>query len=235
MIGINAIGSHCLFPRQPYSAADLPEEYHAEVLATFQRSALRDIWRAATAPDPAKDRIQTTQQRAGLRERAEEAAAAAYVRWLSLSGAEWMARGDHGRAIGATIRWCRACGWHPAGGNGMRRAARRAITEQRLAMRERLRARSVPTPAQIAEWGERLPADGGAGGLRAQRRRAERLAESLGLTADGLARLANGLAIEAGAARPHHTGQTPLPLPLPLPVGAHCPWGIGCDRSATTY
>jgi hypothetical protein len=235
MIGIGAIGSHCVFPRQPYSAADLPEEYHADVLATFQRSALRDIWRAATAPDPAKDRIQTAEQRAGLRERAEEAAAAAYVRWLSLSDAEWLARGDHGRAVGATIRWSRACGWNPGGGNGMRRAARRAITEQRVAMRERLRARSVPTPAQLAEWAERLPADGGAGGLRAQRRRAERLAEGLGLTADGLARLANGLAIEAGPARPHHTGQTPPPLPLPLPVGAHCPWGIGCDRSATTY
>ena len=213
----------------------MPSEYHAEVLAAFQRAALRDIQREAAAPDPARERIRTAQQRAGLRERAAEAGAAAYARWLSLSGAEWLPRGDHGRSIGATIRWSRACGWNPGGGNGLRRAARRAITAQRLAMRERLRARSVPTPAQIAEWGERLPADGGAGGLRAQRRRAERLAESLGLTADGLARLANGLAIEAGAARPQHTWQTPPPMPLPLPVGAHCPWGIGCDRSASTY
>ena len=155
MIGINAIGSHCLFPRQPYSAADLPSEYHAEVLAAFQRAALRDIQREAAAPDPARERIRTAQQRAGLRERAAEAGAAAYARWLSLSGAEWLPRGDHGRSIGATIRWSRACGWNPGGGNGLRRAARRAITAQRLAMRERLRARSVPTPAQIAEWGER--------------------------------------------------------------------------------
>jgi hypothetical protein len=233
MIYFGTTGSRCSFPRRPYNASELPAEHHTEVLERMRRAALRDMRAAAATPDKRRERIKTRKQQLGLLERAEEAAGECYVHWLSLRDAAWCSAGDHARAVSGTIRYMRLSSWK--GRTGAYRAVKRAVTAERLAMIARLRQRNVPTPAQLAEWAERLPADGGAGGLRAQRRRAERLAEGLGLAVEGLARLANGLAIEAGALRPQHTGQTPPPLPLPLPVGAHCPWSVGCDRSATTY
>lgn len=233
MIHFNALGSSCAFPRRPYNASELPAEYHAEVLARMRRAALRDMRAEAATPDVRRERIKTAAQRNGIAERAEEAAAECYARWLSLRGVEWCDAGDHARAIGGTIRYMRLSSWK--GRTGAYRAAKRAETAERLAMIARLRQRNVPTPCDLAQWAERLPASGGAGGVHAQRRRAERVAGRLGLSVDGLARLANGLAIESGAERPRLVREGSLPAPVRCPVGAHCPWSAPGQPHTTTY
>ena len=239
MIYFRTIGAHCAWPRRQYNASELPAEYHADVLLRMKRAALRDMRAEAAAPNVGRERIRSSAQRAGIEERAEEAASECYVQWLSLRGVDWCAAGDHARAVSGSIRYMRLSAWR--GRTGAYRAAKRALTAERLAMAARLRERNVPTPAQIAEWGERLPVGGGSGGVKAQRRRAQRIAEGLGLSADGLARLANGLAIEAGEARPRLVRVDDAPALVRCPVGAHCPtpWltAGACDinRSTSTH
>jgi len=243
MIYLNATGACCSFPRRPYDARELPEEYHAEVLERMRRAALRDMRAEASTPDKRRERIKTRRQQRGILERAEEAAAECYARWLSLRDAGWCAAGDHARAISGTIRYMRLSAWK--GRTGAHRASKRSETAERLAMVARLRQRNVPTPCDLAQWAERLPAGGGAGGLRAQRQRAERVAERLGLSVDGLARLANGLAIESGEERPRVVRSGSTLSPIACPAGACCPvpWAVAgkgvyrgvVDRSATTY
>jgi hypothetical protein len=243
MIYFRTTGAHCSFPRRPYNASELPAEYHAEVLERMRRAALRDMRAEAATPDKRRERIRTGKQRRGLLERAEEAAAECYAHWLSLRDAEWCSAGDHARAVGGAIRYMRLSSWK--GRTGAYRAIKRAETAERLAMIARLRQRNVPTPCELAQWAERLPAGGGAGGLRAQRRRAERVAERLGLSVDGLARLANGLAIESGEERPKVVRAGGTPAPVRCPIGASCPtpWAAAgrgvyrgaVDRSTTTY
>lgn len=233
MIGLAISGACCAFPRRPYSPATLPAEYHSEVWEAFRRAALRDHRRAADLPRVGQERIRTAAQRRGLEERATESASVAYAHWQGLEGAQWIAYGDHGRAVAATIRFMRRSAWQ--GATGYRRDQNRKATGEALAMAARLRQRSVPTPCDLAMWAERLPVGGGAGGVRAQRRRAERVAERLGLSVDGLARLANGLAIESGAERPRLMREGSLPAPVRCPAGAHCPWSAPGQPHATTY
>ena len=218
MFRFSPTGACCAFPRRPYSPATLPAEYHEAVWESFRRAAYRDHVYAASHPKAGQERIRTPEQRAGLRERAEESASVAYLHWQGLEGAGWIAYGDHTRAIAATIRFMHRSAWQ--GATGYRRDARREATEESLALAARLRQRNVPTPCQIAQWGERVPADRGESGLAAQRRKARILAESLGLDVGGLARLANGLSVESGEHRPRRVHPAPIPAPLPDPFPA---------------
>lgn len=151
-----ATGSYCAFPRRPYSAAELPAEYHPAVLERFCRAAFRDLWREANSPDPGRERIRSKAQRRGIRERAEEAGAEAYARWLSIRGAEWCAAGDHGVAVNGTIRYMRRSGWK--GFTGQRRASRREQTAGALAWRERRREALQDRPDAVAMARERISA-----------------------------------------------------------------------------
>jgi len=234
MFGTKVVGAFCVWPRAAYQAAELPAEFHAEVLKRFTSAAYRDLKAEAETPDKARERIRTPKQRAGLRERAEEAGAEAYAHWLAIDGAEWCGRGDHGRAIGGVIRFFRLSGWK--GRTGLRRASRRAEVSAMLEMRDRLKGRNVPTPCDLAQWAERLK-------VAKHARKAERVAERLGLSVDGLARLANGLAIESGEHRPRRVHPAPIPAPLPDPfpaersgpttVDARHGWVVRPDPSGT--
>lgn len=154
--------SVCMLPRQDYSAADLPSEYHPAVRDYFRRWALRDM-----LPD-ARD----AREREGLRERAEEAASEAYLFWLT-NRTKRIPRGAHASALCGVRRFFQRSGWH--GRTGQRRASRRTITGERLAMRERLRERHNPTPESVAVAVERIAR------TPCHSRKAYRLAKALGL------------------------------------------------------
>lgn len=162
MLPVIAIGAYCVWPREAYNPADLPAECHPAVLEYFRRAAERDM-----LPD---GRSRT--ERDGLRERAEEAASEAYIFWLGNRTAR-IPRGAHYSAMKAVRRIFQRSGWH--GRTGQRRAARRAITGDMLAMRERLRERHNPTPESVAMAVERIAKTPKHAG------KAHRLARSLGM------------------------------------------------------
>ena len=170
---IVSIGACCSFPKAPYTAADLPGEYHAAVWQRFARAAERDLMREAMSPDKSRDRIKTKAQREGVRERAEEAAAEAYAKWLSLRGAAWLAAGDHERAINATIRYMRRSGWK--GYKGYRRAQYRKVCEGHLAWQDRRKQAMQDRPDSVAMARERI------GQSPALSRKAYRLAQRSGI------------------------------------------------------
>jgi hypothetical protein len=162
MLTIGTIGAACAWPREAYNPADLPAEYHPAVRAYFERYALR-----AMMPD-----ARTARERDGMRERADEAASVAYLFWLE-NRTSRIPRGAHASALCGVRRLMERSGWQ--GRTGQRRAARRSITAERLAHRERLRGRHNPTPDAVAVACERMaqtPCHAG---------KAYRLAKALGL------------------------------------------------------
>ena len=165
-------GSSCVYPRAPYTAADLPAEYHPAVLAYFRNAASRDLSRERLTPSEGRLPIRTAAQRAGLEDRIEEAASVAYVFWLE-NRTNRIPKGAHASALAGVRRFMERSGWQ--GRTGQRRASRRTLTESRLAMRERLKARNGVTPESVAIAVERIakaPKHAG---------KAYRLARSLGL------------------------------------------------------
>lgn len=162
MLSIASIGAHCAWPRQGYNPADLPAEYHPAVLAYFERHALRYYM-----PEARNNR-----ERQGMRERAKEAASTAYAFWLA-NRTDRIPRGAHGSALAGVRRYMERSEWQ--GWTDRRRAARRAITGERLAMRERLRERHNPTPESVAIAMERIATTPMHAG------KAYRLAKSIGL------------------------------------------------------
>ena len=165
-------GMYCSWPRQDYNPADLPAEYHSDVLEYFRRAASRDIRRAELSPDKGKNRIATAVQRRGLVERIEEAASVAYLFWRE-NRTKRIPRGAHMSALCGVRRFMERSGWQ--GRTGQRRAARRTITGERLAMKERLRGRHNPTPESVAIAVERIA------NAPAHSRKAYRLAKRIGL------------------------------------------------------
>lgn len=143
MLSIASTGAYCVWPRESYNPADLPAEYHAAVLAYFERYALRTFM-----PDARNKR-----EREGMRERAQEAASVAYLFWRENRTAR-IPRGAHGSALCGVRRFMERSGWQ--GRTGQRRAENRAITAQRIAQRERMRARHNPTPDAVAIAVERI-------------------------------------------------------------------------------
>lgn len=162
MFPVTTIGSCCSWPREPYNPADLPADYHPAVREYFRRAAERDMLPAG----------RSRAEREGLRERADEAASEAYMFWLGNRTAR-IPRGAHTSALAGVRRFFQRSGWH--GRTGQRRAARRAITGERLAMRERLRERHNPTPESVAIAVERIAKTPRHAG------KAYRLARSLGM------------------------------------------------------
>lgn len=162
MLTISSVGAACAWPRETYNPADLAPEYHPAVLAYFRRHALRSMMPNA----------RTARERAGMEERADEAASVAYLFWLGNRTAR-IPRGAHGSALCGVRRFMERSGWQ--GRTGQRRAAKRAITGERLAMRERLRERHNPTPESVAVAVERISRTPKHSG------KAYRLARSLGL------------------------------------------------------
>lgn len=162
MIGIAIDGARCAWPREAYDPADLPREYHGAVLEYFRRAAERDM-----LPD-----ARSRREAEGLRERAAEAASEAYVFWLE-NRTKRIPRYAHHSALKGVRLFMERSGWK--GRTGQRRADRRAITEQRIAMRERLRQRSQPTPESVAVAVERIAR------APAHSRKAYRLAKRIGL------------------------------------------------------
>lgn len=162
MIGIVSEGAYCVWPREAYNPGDLPAHQHSAVLAYFERHALR-----AMMPE-----ARTARERAGMRERAAEAASVAYLFWLENRTAR-IPRGAHASALCGVRRFMERSGWQ--GRTGQRRAARRAVTGERLAMRERMRERHNPTPESVAIACERMAKTPKHAG------KAYRLAKALGL------------------------------------------------------
>jgi hypothetical protein len=199
----------CDFPRRPYNAADLPAEYHSEVWQSLRRAAYAHYCRRAYAETlrPGEEPIRTPQQRRGIHERADEAASAAYADWLSLSGVESIAAGDHHAAVAAILVTWRRRGWSPR--TGSRRAAYRVATAERLAAEARLRERNIPDPSRVAEWSDRLR-------VYRHRRKAGRIAAGIGTTIDRLASYAAGVEIMTTRARF-------VPDPLPQPINSREP------------
>lgn len=219
---LSMIGAHCEFPRRPYNPADLPAEYHAEVVEYLRRAALK--WLRHHTDRPVG--VAAEDFRKGLEDRAEECAAEAYAFWLSRMSNRLPA-GAHRSAVAGVRRWFDRSGWK--GATGYKRAKRRQITDEYLAYCQRLRERNQPTPATVVvEWGGSL-------NVHKNRRKATALAERLGLRLEDLARLANGLAVEAGAERPRVVREGSLPAPVRCPVGAHCPWTAPGQQHTTTY
>lgn len=173
MFPVATVGSCCAFPRRPYTAADLPAEYHPAVLARFERAAFRDLMREAMTPDKGKERIRTEAQREGIRERAQEAASEAYARWLSLRGVEWCAAGEHERAVNGTVAYMRRSGWR--GVKGLRRERVRQLTEGHAEWMDRRREAMQDRPETVAMARERI------GQSPALARKAYRLAERSGI------------------------------------------------------
>jgi hypothetical protein len=166
-------GMACVWPRQDdYNPADLPVEYHPAVLDYFRRAASKSIRSAELTPDKGKLRIATAVQRRGLRERIEEAASTAYMFWLE-NRTKRIPRGAHMSALCGVRRFMERSGWQ--GRTGQRRASRRTVTGERLAMRERLRERHNPTPESVAIAVERIARTPKHAG------KAYRIAKSLGL------------------------------------------------------
>ena len=199
-------GQYCAFPRSPYNAAELPAEYHAAVLERLERAAYRDLMREALEPNKSRDRLKTAHQRRGIRERAQEAASEAYVKWLSLRCEEWLAAGEHERAVNATIRYMRRSGWK--GLKGMRRAQNRKATDGHLKWLDRRKAALQDRPDAVAMAKERI----GASPMLA--RKAYRLAERSGIPGGVPALLQEATLAECsgrGQYRPQPTPTTGLP------------------------
>jgi len=227
---LSMIGAHCEFPRRPYNPADLPAEYHTEVVEYLRRAALKWLRQHTDKPVgvPAED------FRKGLEDRAEECAAEAYAFWLSRTS-DRLPAGAHRSAVAGVRRWFDRSGWK--GATGYKRAKQRQVTDEYLAYCQRLRERNQPTPATVVvEWGGSL-------NIHKNRRKAVALAERLGLRLEDLARLANGLAIESGEHRPRRVHPAPIPAPLPDPfpaertgmttVDARHGWVVKPDPSGT--
>lgn len=178
MLTMSSVGACCAWPREAYNPADLPAEYHPAVREYFLRHARR-----AMLPD-----ARSKAERAGLEERAEEAASVAYLFWLT-NRTPRIPRGAHASALCGVRRFMERSGWQ--GRTGQRRAAKRAITGERIAQRERLRERHNPTPDSVAIAVERIartPMHSG---------KAYRLARSIGLPGvRELVRVACGFAAE---------------------------------------
>jgi len=175
---IAAVGSYCAWPRQSYNPADLPAVYHPAVVSYFERCALRQFMPEA----------RTRQERQGMRERAQEAASVAYLFWLE-NRTDRIPRGAHASALAGVRRFMERSGWQ--GRTGGRRANRRTVTAERLAHRERLRARHNPTPESVAVAVERIAKTPRHSG------KAYRLAVSIGLPGvRELVRVACGFAVD---------------------------------------
>jgi len=201
-------GACCAFPRQAYSAADLPAEYHSELWQLLFRLAYRTFSRLAyDIPEKGVEPIRTAAQRRGLRDRAEEAASTAYAEWLSLSGSEAIARGDHAAAVWSVVTTLRRRRWQTR--VDARRESYRAATAERLAAEARLKQRNLPDPSAVAGWSERLEA-------HCHRKAADRVAKGIGTTRDRLASYAAGINETVTRARIVR-GPIPAPLPDPFP------------------
>lgn len=173
-IGIE--GSYCVWPRQQYNPADLPAEYHPQVWSYFERAALRYF-----LPEARNQR-----EREGMRERAQEAASVAYLFWRT-NRTDRIPRGAHYSAMAGVRRFMEKSRWQ--GRKDARRASRRTVTAERIAARERLRARHNPTPESVAMTMDRIASVPAAG------RKAYRFARQLGLPGvRELVRVANGFA-----------------------------------------
>lgn len=172
MFAIGADGAFCVWPRQDYNPADMGSEYHPAVLDYFRRAAYRDMAREILSPSKGAQRIATAQQRAGLRERADEAASVAYLFWLGNRTAR-IPRGAHVSALAGVRRFMERSNWQ--GRTGQRKAAHRKACEGALAQRERMRARHNPTPDSVAMACERIAK------TPMHSRKAYRIAKSLGL------------------------------------------------------
>jgi hypothetical protein len=166
-------GAYCVWPRESYNPADLPAEYHGAVWCYFERAALRDFLPEA--------RNQT--ERAGMRERAQEAASMAYMVWRTTCTAR-IPRGAHASALAGVRKVMQLSGWR--GRTGQRRAARRNVALLALERRERLRAQRIDTPLSVAMAVERIETG------PALRRKAAKLAQRLGVDTRTLVREACG-------------------------------------------
>jgi len=162
MNGILIIGAACNYPREAYNPADLPAEAHGEVWQYFERAAYRDFLPEA----------RTKIERAGLRERAAEAASVAYLFWRT-TPATRIPRGAHASALAGVRKFMSLSGWQ--GRTGQRRASRRQQTAGVLSRREQARERAAYTPASVAAAVERIATSPALG------RKAYRLAKRLGL------------------------------------------------------
>lgn len=162
MLEIITSGAYCAYPREAYSPSDLPPEYHPAVLAYFERAAYRFFLPEA----------RTKKERAGMKERASEAASVAYLAWLSMR-TDRIPRGAHASAMAGIRRYMEKSRWQ--GFTGARRNANRATTEGMLARKERIRERAAYTPAMVAEAIELI------GNSPALGRKAYRLAKRIGL------------------------------------------------------
>lgn len=200
-----AIGSYCEFPRRPYTASELPAEYHPAVLERFTRAAYRDMVREAESPDPGRERVRSRAQRNGIRERAEHAGMDAYTRWLSLRSAVWCAAGDHAVAVNGIIRYMRRSGW--AGFTGQRRSRNRAATAERLAWMHRRREALQDRPDSVAMARERVS------GSPALSRKAYRLAQRCGMA--GVPELLTAATLSECSVRGQYR---PAPIPAPIPA-----------------
>jgi len=205
-------GACCAYPRQTYSAADLPPEYHSEVWHTFYRLAYHTFYRLAyDIPEKGVEPIRTAAQRRGLKDRAEEAASVAYSEWLSLSGSEAIAKGDHAAAVWSVATMLRRRRWKTR--VDARRESYRVATAERLAAEARLKERNLPDPSTVAGWSERLEA-------HCHRKPADRVARGIGTTRDRLASYAAGIDETVTRAR---IVRGPIPAPLPDPFPADKP------------
>jgi hypothetical protein len=160
----NPVGSMCPWPMQPYCPADLNPAGHVAIWERLYQCASYD----------------------GLSEdAAEEAASRFYAHWLSRKyGQTNVARGSHGHAYASTARYARLSGWR--GFTGQRRNRKAKITGEQIASQERLRCRNQPLPTDPAIGVERLL------NSPALRRKAERLASRLGMSAADMVRVACG-------------------------------------------
>lgn len=198
-------GAFCHYPRRPYTAADLPAEYHPAVLDRFTRAAFRDLMAEAMTPKPGRDRIRTARQRAGIRERAEEAGATAYALWLALRGVTWASAGDHAHAVNGIIRYMRRSGWR--GRTGQRRQGYRTATAEMLAWKERRKEALQDRPDAVAMARERIS------GSPHLSRKAYRLATRAGLPG-GVPALLEMATLAEVTDRGHYT-------PAPTPATGH--------------
>jgi hypothetical protein len=130
------------------------------VVAYFERAAYRFFLPEA----------RTAAERNGIRERAQEAASLAYMRWLETKTAR-IPRGAHASAMAGVRRYMEKSRWQ--GFTGARRQAKRDQTEGMLSRKERLRVNY--TPAMVAEAIERIANSPTLG------RKAYRLARKIGL------------------------------------------------------
>lgn len=178
-------GSYSVFPRQAYTPADLTVEGHLALRERIRRAA---IWWGMDE------------------EAAEEAASQFYAHYLGRNwGTTDIPRGDHARATASILSYAKLSHFH--GFTGQRRQARGKRVERgsdglpikrsvrkacaaELAQRERMRQRNLPLPQDAAVGLERIQAS------PALRRKAERLAQRLGVSVDAMIREACGFAAE---------------------------------------